>query len=238
MNTATPLFSLRPPRLTPALTHESFVHAVRALALEFAAHASDHGVEPLTQAGFERAAGAKLVYGRGMTGLRGITQFQAWKHEHPDHHELIEICALGEESWVQLAGSTIHELAHAAAGPGAGHGKLWRQACASLGLRRIKAAGTVYNLANFAPWVRERLWLLPKPADGNPNNTLQFGTQLLTFKQRPCSHGVGSRGGKSRGIGSGSRLRKYICDHGQIIRASTDSLDCTCNVCSSKFVLA
>jgi hypothetical protein len=216
-------------------THEQYIHAVRELAIQYAqafTDASKVGEEDLI-----KLQAVKLTYGRGTLGLRGVTQFNAWKHTHDT--DLIEICALGEESWVQLAGTTIHELGHALAGIGAGHSKQWKDACNALGLRRIKAAGTEYKLANFHPWLRFRLALMNKPSDGNP--TLTLGNLFKYTKGasvRVCTQGVGTKGGKSRGVGSGSRLRKYVCGHGQIIRASTDTLDCMCNNCNTAFQLA
>lgn len=224
-------------------THEQFVHAVRTAALTVAAD--------LTDAERSKLAGVKMVYGRGTHGLRGLTAYGAWKHAGHDHNahttgtddkgheiDLIEICALGEESWVQLAGTTLHELGHSLAGWTAGHDKDWKAACARLGLRRVHAAGTQYLLANFTPVLRLALEALPKPSDGTPSNGVH-GSIRHTKKgtARVCSAGIGTKGGKSRGVGSGSRLRKYVCSHGQIIRASTDDLQATCNVCNQPFML-
>lgn len=220
------------------VTHEHFIQSVRDAALQYASTVTGRDEQgdatALHGAQLQALARAKLLYGRGHSRIRGVTQFGAWVNgQAPD--ELIEVCAAAEESWIQLAGTTIHELGHVAAGFGEGHSKVWKQACAALGLRRIKAAGTVYRLANFAPELRERLARLPKPMDGTPRiNGLDI-SGLPTVAARPCSHGVGSRGGTSRGPGSGSRLRKYVCPHGQIVRASTDALRAACLVCGGNF---
>jgi hypothetical protein len=244
-------------RFTKHVTHEHFIQQVRDVAVSYASnvharvHANGHTTVPALSADqLAAVARAKLLYGRGHYGLRGVTQYGAWVNgQAPD--DLIEVCAASEESWIQLAGTTIHELAHTAAGIGQGHGKEWKNACAALGLRRVHAAGTVYQLANFAPQLRMALALMEKPADGTPAINGVSVAGLPNVKARPCAAGVGVRGGKSRGVGSGSRLRKYVCDgyfpldvpesmrsrHGQIIRASTDNLDATCNVCGGKFIL-
>lgn len=86
---------------------------------------------------------AKLCYGAGQPGLRGVTYYSVWQNGEPEPIPFVEICAFGEEDDVQLAGTTIHELAHVLAGSAAGHGKDWRRACERLGLRRAKAAGNV-----------------------------------------------------------------------------------------------
>lgn len=246
-----------PVYFAPSVTHESFIQAVRDLAVEYASrNATGLDAEALA-----RIARAKLLYGRGHFGRRGVTQFGAW-HKDDDKHDLIEVCAATEESWIQLAGTTIHELGHVAAGYVGGHGKPWKQACEALGLRRIMAAGTRYSLAMFAPELRMKLATLDKPADGMPALAAALVKGIATnVKNRPCIAGVGVRGGKSRGVGSGSRLRKYVCDgyvrmtpnglmiafqtihpeaipHKQIIRASTDTLDAHCNTCGGRFLLA
>lgn len=244
-------------KFTKLVTHESFIQAVRDVAVAYASnvharvHSAGHTAVPaLSAEQLQRVARAKLLYGRGHFGLRGVTQYGAWVNgQAPD--DLLEICAASEESWVQLAGSTIHELAHTAAGFAAGHSAEWKHACFALGLRRAHAAGTVYRLANFAPELRMHLAALDKPADGEPAIAAALrGLMVKTTKARPCGAGIGTRGGKSRGPGSGSRLRKYVCDgmwlengignlvpHGQIIRASTDELDAKCNVCGGHFQL-
>jgi hypothetical protein len=233
-------------RYTLHVTHEQFIQSVRDLAVEYASNVHT-GDNALDAEALKRVARAKLLYGRGHFGLRGVTQYGAW--HNGDKDELIEVCAASEESWVQLAGTTIHELAHAATGMGHGHNKAWKEACAALGLRRVKAVGTVYHLAMFAPELRAKLAEIDKPADGMPALAAGLLAGITqNIKARPCTAGIGVRGGKSRGVGSGSRLRKYTCDgiieidgqprvHGQIIRASTDHLEAHCDVCGGKFVM-
>src|SRR5690606_14129724 len=105
----------------------------------------------------------------GQPGLRGVTYFGRWDAgDGSDPIPFVEICASGEENDIQLAGTTIHELAHVLAGFEAGHGKEWRKACELLGLRRAKAAGNIYNLVQFAPDVRMQVATLKSPTDGKP----------------------------------------------------------------------
>lgn len=201
------------PRPTPVLTHEGFVQAVAKLGVA------------LLKADEDRAAvgRAKLTYGMGAgMGARGVTYFDKWLNNKDEQAHFVEICAHGEESPVQLAGTTLHELGHVLAGFKAGHSKDWKGACEKLGLRAIRAAGTNYSLGMFDPRIRGEIdKLILKMNDGKPHRA-----SIGAFKPRPCSAGVGVRGGKSRGVGSGSRLRKYVCaECGQIIRASTDDLE-------------
>jgi hypothetical protein len=209
------------------MTHEEFINAVRELVAQ--------RVSADDAAKLHRV---KLAYGFGAAGLRGQTIYSRWANGHgpADPEPFIEICARGEESVAQLAGTTIHELGHVLAGWGAAHGQEWKTACARLGLRRVKAAGTNYTWAMFEPALRERITGVP--TDGAPLNTAatpRIGKRR--GKVGPCTAGVGTRGGTSRGAGSGSRMRKYACAHGQIIRAATDELDCTCNRCGGPFTL-
>ncbi len=205
-------------------THEQYIHAVREIA-----------VQRLTPE--ERAAvmDAKLVYGAGSRATRGVTYFGCWKNGHD--HAFAEICAFGEDSPIQVAGTTLHELGHVLAGIGKGHGKGWLDACQRLGLLYVRAAGTKYSLACFAPDIRDAIAALPTPTDGKPQPFGGFGPNgmPLQLKLRPCSAGVGTKGGKSRGAGSGSRLRKFTCDCGVIARVARDEFDATCNKCGTSF---
>lgn len=210
------------------LTRETFVARTREIVL---AHVEDTPE-------LERVRTAKMVYGVGQPGVRGVTIYGAWKQGCGAPVDMIEIAAMGEESPVQLAGTTIHELAHALAGYGAGHGPEWKAACGTLGLRCAKAAGHRYNLASFHPAIRSKLAELFALADGSPNFGKLF-TNGAPPKPRPCGAGIGTRGGKSRGKGSGSRMRLYECGCTPKpikIRCASDTLNATCNACGEPFV--
>lgn len=205
-------------------THEQFIHAVRDIA-----------VQRLNEADRAAVLDAKLVYGAGSKATRGVTYFGCWKNGHD--HAFAEVCAFGEDSTIQVAGTTLHELAHVLAGPRAGHGKGWLDACKRLGLLFVRAGGTNYSLACFAQDIRMEIAALPQPTDGKPQpfgGIAPNGTPLK-FKLRPCSAGVGAKGGKSRGVGSGSRLRKFVCGCGVIVRVGRDEFNATCNDCGSAF---
>lgn len=205
-------------------THEQFIHAVREIA-----------VARLTPEERAAAMDAKLVYGAGSSATRGVTYFGCWKNGH--EHAFAEICAFGEDSPIQVAGTTLHELGHVLAGLGQGHGKGWKEACARLGLIHVRAAGTKYSLACFAGDIREKIGALPTPTDGKPQPFGGFGANgiPLQLKIRPCHAGIGVKGGKSRGKGSGSRLRKFTCDCGVIARVARDEFKATCQLCGSAF---
>lgn len=217
------------------MKHEEFIKQVRDIV---AAHVSDASVR-------NRLFAAKLVYGIGDGSYRGICYFGAWNGSHGNHGtdqtacELVEVAASGEESPVQLAGTTIHELGHVLAGHAAGHRKEWVKACAFLGLRAVKAAGTRYTMAHFSPAIRAEIAKLAKLSDGSPvfgaasNNYIG----LPPMKLKPCPLGIGTMGGKSRGKGSGSRLRKFICgcEKPVIARVAAEGFNATCNVCNQAF---
>jgi hypothetical protein len=204
-------------------THEHFIHAVQGLAIAHAPEARD------------KLEAIKLVYGAGQAGLRGVTYYNRWQAGEQER-PFVEVCALGQENWVQLAGTTIHELAHVLAGHGAGHGPQWKAACETLGLRRARAAGHVYRMAGFAPSIRFALATMPKPDDGAPVASLA-GLGINVARLKPCPAGIGTRGGQSRGTGSGSRLRRFVCDCEPpvIVRVARDVFEAHCDCCNGAF---
>lgn len=207
-------------------THETFVHAVR-----------DAVVGRVDAEARERLLATKLVYGGGSGMWRGICYHSAW--QNGSTHDFVEIAATGEESHVQLAGTTVHELGHVLAGPGCGHGPEWKKACAVLGLRVAQAAGQDYSPEHFDGAVWSSIEALPHPSDGRPMFA-QAGGPALRRKPRPCSQGIGTRGGRSRGAGSGSRLRLWVCNcpdgtPGRKVRVASDEWDATCNRCRASF---
>jgi hypothetical protein len=208
----------------PTTTHEEFIHAVRDVVTP----------RVVDGAARQRLQAAKLVYGGGHQEIRGLTYFGAWSQ----HHDFLEIAAVTEESFVQLAGTTIHELAHCLAGPAAGHGTDWKAACALLGLEHAQAGGQAYCPDHFAPSVWSAIEALPHPSDGKP--TFRGRGGAATPKARPCPLGIGTRGGRSRGTGSGSRLRLWVCGcpegtPGRKVRVASDEWDATCNRCRTAY---
>lgn len=212
---------------TETFTHEQFIHAVREIA-----------VKRLTEEERKAVMDAKLVYGAGSRQTRGVTYFGCWDkgHEHGSH-AFAEVCAFGEDSPIQVAGTTLHELGHVLAGLGKGHGKGWKAACERLGLSFVRAAGTNYSMACFSPDIRMAIAALPQPTDGSPKpfGGINPNGTPLQLKLRGCSAGIGVKGGKSRGTGSGSRLRKYVCNCGVIARVARDNFNATCGDCKTTF---
>lgn len=190
-------------------THEQFINAVKEIA-----------IARLPAAEREPFDGIKMVYGAGQRGLRGVTYYNVWQNGHDDARPFVEVCAFGEHDWVQVAGTAIHELAHVLAGFEAGHRKGWKEACAKLGLRHCRAAGTKYSLGLFTPDVRMAIAALPKPSDGEPKS---FASQGITVRPKPCTAGRGSCGGR---IVQSTRLHKCECgDCGYTVRVSRKWLE-------------
>jgi hypothetical protein len=218
------------------LSHEQFVQAVRTMAVEGALKRGS-----LTHDEAMRLMHTKLVYGVGQRGVRGTCHYGVWRNGI-GNVDVVEVAAASQENWIQLSGTTVHELGHVLAGHGAGHSDAWKEACVRLGFtKKPAAAGQQYHLALLRADLREGALALAKTvADGMP----QFGGErdnwmsiLTALLGRPCSAGIGTRGGKSRGTGSGSRMRLYECACAKPVkvRVASDTFDATCNVCGSKF---
>lgn len=187
----------------PTVTHEQYVQSVYHLACDRA--------EPETRKQLEVI---KLVYGAGPNGVRGVTYYGRWKNGHAEAYPFVEICAFAERDWLQIAGTVLHELGHVIAGPLAGHGKDWHAAGRLLGLQNFEAAGTDYQPHTFQPDMYAAVWALPRPTDGAPSDhAARAGLPGagLFVNLKPCTAGLGTRGGRSRGKGSGSRSIKTTC---------------------------
>ena len=220
----------------PTPTHESYIAAIRDLAVDSAVSRGTINAEEA-----ERLRHTRLIYGVGDPGIRGACYYQSWQNG-VGTVDVIEVCAMSQESWVQLTGTTLHEMAHVLAGASAGHDTSWKAACVRLGFtKRPEAAGQTYHLALFQERIRHRAYALARlMADGSPafRNSSWLMTGMGAFSIRPCSAGIGTRGGKSRGKGSGSRLRPYECACTKPIkvRVASDSFAAHCDLCESPFV--
>ena len=207
------------------LTHETFITTIADAALARLTADERHAFD-----------GIKLVYGSGPNGTRGVTFFNRWAPQGSNGaRPFVEISAFGQESPIQLAGTTLHELAHVLAGVDAGHGPKWKAACERLGLRVARAAGTQYLLASLDARLRYLVSSLGTPQDGKPVSfTDLFGAGFVP-KLKPCGAGVGTRGGKSRGPGSGSRLRLWQCSCGCKARVASDTFEAVHTPCGTAF---
>jgi hypothetical protein len=212
-------------------THDNYIRQIAAFAIA-------NG--DLNETERAMLSAVKLVYGSGPSGTRGVTFYGKWKGADNSVLPFVEVSAFGQESIVQLTGTTLHELGHALAGWNAGHGPDWHKACDRLGLRKIKAAGTNYVWANFDSSLRHFAISIEKPCEGEPVKSMnaQLAIGQIPFKLgglKGCQAGIGTRGGKSRGVGSGSRLRLYQCSCGCKVRIASDTFDATHNPCATAF---
>lgn len=209
------------PHADPQSTHERFIHAIR-----------DAVVTRLDPATRDKVLAAKLVYGIGRERYaRGGTFYDAWRNGST--HDLIEISAAAEESALQIAGTTVHEIAHVVAhlGGHGGHGKEWKSAAHRCGLKLAEAGGQAYAVEHFDPALWTLISQIPAPGDGIPlfRSRLGFNGTI-----RPCPIGYGTRGGTSRGVGSGSRMVLWLCkcpNPPKLRAARSAPVSATCNVC-------
>lgn len=218
-------------------THEQYLHQTRKVVIETA---FARGTITADQA--MALSHTKLLYGLGDGTYRGVCHYQAWENG-VGHVDVIEIAATAQESWVQLAGTVIHELAHVLAGWLAGHGGDWKDAAQRLGFTASPdAAGQVYRLALFVAPIRHAIYALAgEIGDGRPGfHRYGSGGPTVAVKPRPCSAGVGTRGGKSRGKGSGSRLRLWecACSRPVKVRIASDDFQAHCDRCGTAFARA
>jgi hypothetical protein len=214
-------------------THERYLHAVRDVVI---ARARAHRTISIEQG--KRLAHTKLLYGVGDGTYRGVTVFDAWENG-VGRVDIVEIAATGQESWVQLAGTVIHELGHVLAGMNAGHSSQWKDTAKALGFTvRPAAAGQVYHLAMIDPTIRHAVHeLAQRIGDGRPEFRT-FAIPTPPTQPRPCSAGNGTRGGTSRGKGSGSRMRLWECactPKPVKVRVASDDFRATCDRCDSAF---
>lgn len=220
-----------------ANTHERYLHIVRDAVIEYAL-----SNKAITEEEAERALHAKLLYGIGDGTYRGVCHYDAWENG-VGPVDVVEVAASGQESWIQLAGTTVHELAHVVTGYGSGHGSAWKDAAVRLGFTiRPAAAGQVYSLAMLTPTLRHRVYALAgEIGDGHPAfRRFGLGTGRVVIP-RPCSAGVGTKGGTSRGPGSGSRLRLWECEctpKPVKVRVSSDDFRAHCDLCGAAFTRA
>lgn len=212
--------------------HEEFIQGIRGLVCQH---------RPIDDEAKAKVNSCKLTYGPGERHTRGITYYQAWGCRDGSKVDLVGISANNEESIVQLTGTTIHELGHVLAGRTAGHGVAWKEACRLLGLTDAKADGQCYIPEHFDSDLWERVKALGDPQDGNPLLSKVDGgipfVGLPTGQAKPCPLGIGTRGGTSRGKGSGSRMRLYHCACAEPIkiRHAGDDLLVRCEHCKSLF---
>jgi hypothetical protein len=206
------------------VTRDQFLEAIRAIAI---ARLKD----PAARA---RVTAVKLSYGMGHRTRFGICVFKAWTHDN-GQADFVEISACTELSALQLAETVLHELAHSLAGWSAGHGPKWRATAHTLGLACPKAAGSDNSPDAFAPEVLAELLLLGEPTDGRPS--FMIPVEAEPGSSPVCPIGVGIKGGKSRGPGSGSRLRLFICDCNPPVRArvARNEFLATCRICGGAF---
>lgn len=207
-------------------THEAFISAVRDAVAARIIDADNRA----------RLLGAKVVYGVGSLGssVRGVCYYGAWSGTDA----FIEVAAIAQQDFWQIAGTTIHECAHAVAGHAAGHGKDWKAVCKQFGLADAAAAGQHYEAASFDPEMLALIESLPKPDEGKPTlGSLGVQPRMGGIPGK-CPAGRGSRGGKVGGKGSGSRLRLFICACASPVRVRVahDTFEATCKVCGTDFV--
>jgi SWI/SNF-related matrix-associated actin-dependent regulator 1 of chromatin subfamily A len=82
-------------------------------------------------------------------------RYEDWQHNLGTYFEGNDSAIVRQQSdAIQLAGTIIHELAHALVGARSGHNEDWREATLALGLIEAKATNQAYTLYDFTPTMR------------------------------------------------------------------------------------
>jgi len=231
-----------------ATTHEQYVQAIYRLALK----------AKLTQQQKSVLRQVKITYGDRRPGVYGTTHFGQWhptaccggKRKPKGHaHPLVTIAAMPGETSLELCNTVVHELGHVLAGIGKGHGPEWVAACKALGLANAKAMGAADGWSDFSPALRKGLRGLGLPTDGAPIAVKlalnDSGVPELVPADpgprpvRTCGAGIGTKGGKSRGAGAGSRylLWECQCEQPTKLRTTRKDLRVRCLDCKRNFAL-
>ena len=209
-------------------THPVYLHAVRDVIVS-ASRLNEHERAKVLE--------AELLYGVGEPFAYGICYYDHWRNERERTHAVMEIAAFTEESLEQLWETVAHESAHVVAGPGAGHGSAWKAAGKLLGLRNPVAAGPA-GIEHLEPTLMALLRQIPVPQDGRPVRRAVSVVRPAAVSGSVCPVGIGTHGGTSRGPGSGSRLRLYVCkctDPKVRVRIASDDFRALCLRCNAEF---
>jgi hypothetical protein len=254
------------PKSGLVVTHESFCHSIAALAITHgqACHGLT-GPEVALLCSVKLVYGAGPDGARGVTyynrwkpraGFCGCKAEHGPKCTAPNVAPvpLVAISALYQHSPEHLIEVVLHELGHVLAGHAAGHDQPFKDACKRLGLLRAVTAASDWSWdyveqGAFCAALRA----LPRPTEGQPVVALPgwlppaggpdigpHGSPVKRPVWKPCSAGRGTKGGTSRGPGSGSRLMLYHCQCKPKpckVRFAGRDLDATCNRCKQGFVL-
>ena len=179
------------------ISHEDYLAAVTAAVCE---------QFPTTAAALSQV---HLVFGTGPRRRALDPLHRVWGGWEADAPlPLVEIAAIGGLAPAETCHVVLHELAHILT-PGVGHGKVWRFAARQVGLLKPRARPSPGELAAWSSIVaplRRKLQAIPVPTERVP-------AEYFDWHRRPCGVGYGTRGGTSRGEGSGSRYLKVICPH-------------------------
>ena len=217
-------------------THDAYIADVARLAIRHVGRDSE-------EAAIIRSV--RLAYGDGEHGTMGITRFDMWKDAEGKSRHWCAVCATCQPDGAFLLAETVlHELGHAVAGRMAAHGDDWRKVCAKLGLIDAKATYSHGDKPAFSERMAAWLAALPEPNEGKPTRGAPApasggGGPLgpIVPVIRPCGAGIGTKGGKSRGPGSGTRNVAHACGCRTIHAAvSKRPLRALCIDCAQPFV--
>lgn len=157
----------------------------------------------------EALQGARILYGVGYRKRSFGTCFHAGWNERD---AAIEIAARNQESPWQLAVTMTHELGHVLV---KGHRAPWRDACVRLGFTERPKAKHGHEVGILVT---------------DLGASIQAEIERLNSEKPTLAFGGGLRK-------QTTRMRKYACPCGQIVRAATDTLRAVHVECGGEFEL-
>lgn len=232
------------------ITHEAYLSALAAVLASS---------DALTDQDRAAIASARVTYGWGERGTRGIAVKGYWQNAKGDRGHLVGLNCGWQRSTLELVETLAHELGHVIDNLEHGHGAEWKAACARLGFPGARAVDTKgdgsLSWEWFTPEMAAALQAVPMPNDGSPLDPSKRpidpttgkpapvwstdGPSAIPDKPRPCGAGWGRQGGKSRGKGSGTRNHLWECSCAKPfkIRCARMDLEATCGACGHAFEL-
>jgi hypothetical protein len=204
------------------LTHKGYLHFVKQTITALGC---------LNEVERKKLDATELLYGHAGSGVYGVCLYDRWFRD--GLQDVIQVSAFLGSSPAEQWNTVGHELGHVLAGRDAGHGSRWKAAARKLGIKNPRAFGPT-SIDDLDPKLALALEKIPLPRDGRPvcDDDIVIGGA----PRGGCAVGIGTRGGRSHGAGSG-RLRLWVCECPRPVRVrvASDDFRARCLICGGVF---